>query len=79
VREHGVLQFINTFNAHKDREGEKLLWGEELEYHILKARAPHSPHCAACCALRLGSPLGLGLGLGLGSGRGAARRGVGGS
>jgi len=36
VREHGVLQFINTFFAHKDREDEKLLWGEELEYHILK-------------------------------------------
>jgi len=36
VREHGVLQFIHTYYAHKGRNGEKLLWGEELEYQILK-------------------------------------------
>ena len=36
VREHGVLQFIHTFNANKNRSGEKLLWGEELEYGIMK-------------------------------------------
>jgi glutamate--cysteine ligase catalytic subunit len=36
VREHGVLQFIHTYNQRKDRSNEKLLWGEELEYPILK-------------------------------------------
>jgi len=36
VREHGVLQFIHMYNANKDRSNEKLLWGEELEYPILK-------------------------------------------
>jgi len=36
VREHGVLQFIHTFNQRKERSNEKLLWGEELEYPILK-------------------------------------------
>ena len=38
VREHGVLQFIHTFNANKNRSGEKLLWGEELEYGIMKLK-----------------------------------------
>jgi len=36
VREHGVLQFIHQYNEHKERECDKLLWGEELEYPILK-------------------------------------------
>ena len=36
VREHGVLQFIHTYNQRKERSNEKLLWGEELEYPILK-------------------------------------------
>lgn len=36
VREHGVLQFIHTYNQRKDRCNEKLLWGEELEYPIMK-------------------------------------------
>jgi len=36
VREHGVMQFIHTYNQRKDRSNEKLLWGEELEYPILK-------------------------------------------
>lgn len=30
------MQFIHTYNQRKDRSNEKLLWGEELEYPILK-------------------------------------------
>ena len=36
VREHGVLQFIHIYNQRKDRSNEKLLWGEELEYPIIR-------------------------------------------
>ncbi len=40
VREHGILQFIHVYNSNKNRSNEKLLWGEELEYHVLKVLFP---------------------------------------
>ena len=36
VREHGVKQFISTYKKVKDRKNDKLLWGDEIEYMILK-------------------------------------------
>lgn len=31
VREHGVLQFLNTWNRLKDLSNDELLWGDEIE------------------------------------------------
>eukprot|EP00928_Gymnodinium_smaydae_P020646 TRINITY_DN17986_c0_g1_i1.p1 TRINITY_DN17986_c0_g1~~TRINITY_DN17986_c0_g1_i1.p1 ORF type:complete len:777 (-),score=166.32 TRINITY_DN17986_c0_g1_i1:33-2363(-) len=34
VRKHGITQFISMYNQVKTIEGDELLWGEEVEYHI---------------------------------------------
>lgn len=33
---HGLLQFIKSYEAHKDKqiEVENLHWGDEIEYHL---------------------------------------------
>ncbi|XP_043066070.1 glutamate--cysteine ligase [Drosophila bipectinata] len=36
VREHGVNQFINLYHRLKDRQGDILKWGDEVEYIIVK-------------------------------------------
>eukprot|EP01029_Cantina_marsupialis_P031641 TRINITY_DN916_c0_g2_i1.p1 TRINITY_DN916_c0_g2~~TRINITY_DN916_c0_g2_i1.p1 ORF type:complete len:736 (+),score=258.37 TRINITY_DN916_c0_g2_i1:37-2244(+) len=35
IREHGVQQFINLYNKVKDRCGDQLLWGDEVEYILV--------------------------------------------
>lgn len=34
VKEHGVIQFLNTYNRVKDTSRRELLWGDELEYGV---------------------------------------------
>ncbi|XP_070493239.1 glutamate--cysteine ligase [Chironomus tepperi] len=36
VREHGIEQFINLYARLKDRQGDVLKWGDEVEYMIIK-------------------------------------------
>lgn len=36
VREHGILQFINLYKRLRDRQGDVLKWGDEVEYIIIK-------------------------------------------
>ncbi|XP_072394245.1 glutamate--cysteine ligase [Diabrotica undecimpunctata] len=36
VREHGIIQFINLYKKLRDREGDILKWGDEVEYIIVK-------------------------------------------
>ncbi|CAM9945542.1 unnamed protein product, partial [Choristocarpus tenellus] len=36
VREHGVVQFLNTYNRVKNLCCDELLWGDEVEYGIFK-------------------------------------------
>nr|XP_023025104.1 glutamate--cysteine ligase-like isoform X1 [Leptinotarsa decemlineata] len=36
VREHGITQFINLYKRLKDRQGDVLKWGDEIEYSIIK-------------------------------------------
>jgi hypothetical protein len=36
VRQHGISQFICQFHRLKKREGDNLLWGDEVEYCVLK-------------------------------------------
>lgn len=36
VREHGVTQFINLYKRLKDRQGDVLKWGDEVEYILVK-------------------------------------------
>ncbi len=36
VREHGILQFLNVYNTVKARENDSLMWGDEIEYHIVR-------------------------------------------
>ncbi|KRT80151.1 hypothetical protein AMK59_7672 [Oryctes borbonicus] len=36
VREHGVNQFINLYKRLRDRQGDVLKWGDEVEYVIVK-------------------------------------------
>ncbi|KAG8735686.1 hypothetical protein FRC10_010275 [Ceratobasidium sp. 414] len=35
IREHGVTQFLNIWRKLKDREGDNLLWGDEIEYMVV--------------------------------------------
>jgi glutamate--cysteine ligase catalytic subunit len=30
VRNHGIAQFLNTWDRLKDRQGDRLLWGDEV-------------------------------------------------
>lgn len=36
VKEHGIIQFINLYRKLKDRQGDVLKWGDEIEYIIVK-------------------------------------------
>ncbi|KAJ8670584.1 hypothetical protein QAD02_001843 [Eretmocerus hayati] len=36
VRKHGVIQFINLFKRLRDRQGDVLKWGDEVEYILVK-------------------------------------------
>ncbi|XP_075158520.1 glutamate--cysteine ligase-like [Haematobia irritans] len=36
VRKHGIQQFINLYHQLKDRQGDVLKWGDEVEYVIVK-------------------------------------------
>ncbi|KAB0804942.1 hypothetical protein PPYR_01912 [Photinus pyralis] len=36
VRQHGVIQFINLYKRLRDRQGDILKWGDEVEYIIVK-------------------------------------------
>ncbi|KAL5528478.1 GSH1 [Sanghuangporus sanghuang] len=35
VRTHGITQFLHTWNRVKDRHGDELLWGDEVEYMVV--------------------------------------------
>ncbi|KAJ8486864.1 hypothetical protein ONZ45_g14525 [Pleurotus djamor] len=35
VRHHGITQFLQTWNRLKDRHGDELLWGDEIEYMVV--------------------------------------------
>ena len=41
VREHGLQQFLHTYNRLKDVSNDDLLWGDEIEYHIMKLDHEH--------------------------------------
>lgn len=36
VRKNGIEQLINIYNAHKDKKTTQLLWGDEVEYMVVK-------------------------------------------
>lgn len=36
VREHGITQFINLYKRLRDRQGDVLKWGDEVEYIIVR-------------------------------------------
>ena len=35
VREHGILQFLNTWNRVKDVKDDELKWGDEIECSVM--------------------------------------------
>ncbi|KAF8443156.1 glutamate-cysteine ligase-domain-containing protein [Boletus edulis BED1] len=35
VRGHGITQFLHIWDEAKDRDGDELLWGDELEYMVI--------------------------------------------
>ncbi|PRP79117.1 hypothetical protein PROFUN_11673 [Planoprotostelium fungivorum] len=35
VKRHGIIQFLNFYNASKNRDGDPLKWGDEIEYIVL--------------------------------------------
>ncbi|XP_062138102.1 glutamate--cysteine ligase [Drosophila sulfurigaster albostrigata] len=41
VREHGINQFVNLYHRLKDRQGDILKWGDEVEYIIVKFDDEH--------------------------------------
>lgn len=44
VREHGITQFLHTWDRVKDRHGDELLWGDEVLPTLLRALAPFLTH-----------------------------------
>ncbi|KAF1797940.1 glutamate-cysteine ligase-domain-containing protein [Mucor lusitanicus] len=36
VRKHGIEQFLHIYNYQKDRQTQQLLWGDEIEYIVVK-------------------------------------------
>ncbi|KAI8981590.1 glutamate-cysteine ligase-domain-containing protein [Mycotypha africana] len=36
VHKHGILQFLNIYNSQKDQKKQRLLWGDEIEYLVVK-------------------------------------------
>ncbi|XP_006612129.1 glutamate--cysteine ligase catalytic subunit [Apis laboriosa] len=36
VRKHGIIQFINLYKRLRDRQGDILKWGDEVEYMLIK-------------------------------------------
>lgn len=36
VRKHGVIQFVNLYKRLRDRQGDVLKWGDEVEYMLIK-------------------------------------------
>ncbi|KYQ93916.1 glutamate-cysteine ligase [Tieghemostelium lacteum] len=36
IREHGIIQFLNIYNANKDRSGDQFKWGDEVEYILIE-------------------------------------------
>ncbi|KAI0268852.1 glutamate-cysteine ligase catalytic subunit [Gloeopeniophorella convolvens] len=36
VRHHGITQFLNIWDRLKDRQGDELLWGDEIEYMVVE-------------------------------------------
>ena len=36
VRKHGVIQFTNLYKKLRERQGDVLKWGDEVEYVIVK-------------------------------------------
>ncbi|CAB4065318.1 GCLC [Lepeophtheirus salmonis] len=47
VHEHGITQFINSYEKLKHRHGDDLKWGDEVEYFIIKFK--HSSQEARVC------------------------------
>ncbi|KJA27880.1 hypothetical protein HYPSUDRAFT_83574 [Hypholoma sublateritium FD-334 SS-4] len=35
VRDHGITQFLHIWDRLKDRQGDELLWGDEVEYMVI--------------------------------------------
>jgi glutamate--cysteine ligase catalytic subunit len=47
IRTHGLLQFINIYNKVKDRRNDKLLWGDEIEYMVLRLDPENQKVCVS--------------------------------
>ena len=37
IKKHGVIQFLNVWNKHKNRCGDQFKWGDEIEYILVYA------------------------------------------
>ncbi|KAF7980736.1 hypothetical protein HWV62_36753 [Athelia sp. TMB] len=49
VRHHGITQFLHTWERLKDRQGDVLLWGDEIEYMVVSFdRAARNATLALC-------------------------------
>ena len=36
IKQHGITQFLNIYNSVKNRVGDGLKWGDEVEYHLVE-------------------------------------------
>jgi glutamate--cysteine ligase catalytic subunit len=46
VRNHGITQFLHTWDRLKDRQGDKLLWGDEVRPGSSPIHQCETAHCA---------------------------------
>jgi glutamate--cysteine ligase catalytic subunit len=50
VREHGILQFIHLYARLRDRQGDMLKWGDEVEYIVVKFNEAEKKAQVSLCA-----------------------------
>ncbi|KAI0295817.1 glutamate-cysteine ligase catalytic subunit [Multifurca ochricompacta] len=49
VRYHGISQFLNTWDRLKDRQGDELLWGDEVEYMVIQLDTDNKDAVLSLC------------------------------
>ncbi|VDM53159.1 unnamed protein product [Angiostrongylus costaricensis] len=53
IKKHGIAQFINLYHRLKNRQGDQLKWGDEIEYTIVKFDHEHKKVRVSCRAEEL--------------------------
>lgn len=53
VRKHGIEQFLNIYHSQKDRQKQRLLWGDEVSEHYTDIIIKHHFKIMRCFTDRI--------------------------